>query len=355
MDPGLRFWLRYVQDSGGLAERTGEGTLVMLPPPVAAEFDLPAELVVTSDPDVAREDGTVLLSTGHPVLIRAADAMLTAGDTGVVGLAEPTIPAPVGEQLQGRARDQFPVAHGRIDVAGLPTRITRPVLRIGALVTYTVSAEECFQERLECWIDAPSRLPLTTEAVTRLQRAPQAACSGTRRGIIYTATAAIDDAHRILDAAARRRRDALTEQASDAYRRERAHARAYYEDTLRSLERRRAAAEPDRAELLAGRAASTREERTRRLAEIDDKYQARHEIRPFRLHIVAVPGWRIPLDVRRGPRRYRVERDWLPALGAYATERCPHCGEPAPLSAGKTQLGCLRCQPGAALHAVSAS
>jgi hypothetical protein len=70
---------------------------------------------------------------------------------------------------------------------------------------------------------------------------------------------------------------------------------------------------------------------------------------------VAVPGWRIPLDVRRGPRRYRVERDWLPALGAYATERCPHCGEPAPLSAGKTQLGCLRCQPGAVLHAVWAS
>ena len=72
MDPGLRLWLRYVEDSGGLAERTGAGTLVMLPPPVAAEFDLPTELVVTSDPNVAREDGTVLLSTGHPVLIRAA-------------------------------------------------------------------------------------------------------------------------------------------------------------------------------------------------------------------------------------------------------------------------------------------
>jgi hypothetical protein len=124
---------------------------------------------------------------------------------------------------------------------------------------------------------------------------------------------------------------------------------------LSSLERRRAAAEPDRAKLLAARAASTREERTRRLAEIDDNYQARHEIRPFRLHIVTVPGWRVPLDVRRGPRRYRIERDWLPALSTYAAERCPHCGQPAPLSAGKTQLGCVRCQPGPALHAVPVS
>jgi hypothetical protein len=355
MDPGLRFWLRYVEEGGGLAEHTGDGTLVMLPPPVAADFELPAELVVTSDPDVAREDGTVLLTTGHPVLIRAADAMLTEGDTGVVALAEPTTPAPAGEQLQERARDQFPVAHGRIDLAGLPTRINRPVLRVGALVTYTVSAEECYQERLDCWIDAVSRLPLTTESVDRLQRAPQAARSGRRRDIVDSAAAAIQDAHRILDTAADRRRDALSEQACEAYRRERAHAHAYYEDTLRSLEKRRAAAEPDRAELLAARAASTREERTRRLAEIDDKYQARHEIRPFRLHVLAVPGWRVPLDVRRGPRRYPVVRDWLPALGAYAAERCPHCGEPAPLSASKTRLGCLRCQPGGALQAVSTS
>jgi ribosomal protein S27AE len=208
---------------------------------------------------------------------------------------------------------------------------------------------------LECWIDAASRLPLTTEVVARLQRAPRAARPSIRRAVIETAAAAIDEAHRILDTAADRRRDALSEQASDAHRRERAHARAYYDDTLRSLERRREGAEPDRAELLAARAASTREERARRLAEIDEKYQARHEIRPFRLHVVAVPGWRVPLDVRRGPRRYRVDRDWLPVLGAYADEPCPRCGEPAPLSASKTRLGCIRCQPGAELHAVSAS
>ena len=40
----------------------------------------------------------------------------------------------------------------------------------------------------------------------------------------------------------------------------------------------------------------------------------------------------------------RSNADWLPVLGAYAEERCPHCGETAPLSASKTRLGCLRCQ-----------
>lgn len=350
MDPGLRFWLRYIEYGGGLAEPTGDGTLVMLPEPLADDFDLPAEMVVTSDPDVAREDGTVLLTTGHPVLIRAADATLTGGDAGVLALAEPTTPAPVADQLQERARDQFPVDHGLIDIAGLPRRVTRPMLRVGALVTYTVSAEESYQESVECWVDAQSRLQLSDQAVSRLQRASLAARPDPHRpdptrAILPSAVAAIDEAHRLLAAAADRRRDALSEHASEAHRQERAHARAYYDDILRSLERRRAAAPPDRAKLLAARAISTREERTRRLAEIDEKYQARHDIRPFRLHVVAVPGWRVPLDVRRGPRRYPVERDWLPALGAYAEERCPHCAETAPLSASKTRLGCVRCQP----------
>jgi hypothetical protein len=144
MDPGLRLWLRYVAHGGGLAEPTGDGTLVMLPEPLADDFDLPTELVVTSDPDVAGEDGTVLLTTGHPVLISAADATLTDGDAGMLALAEPITPAPVADQLQERARDQFPVDHGLIDIAGLPQRITRPMLRVGALVTYTVS-EESYQ------------------------------------------------------------------------------------------------------------------------------------------------------------------------------------------------------------------
>lgn len=48
----------------------------------------------------------------------------------------------------------------------------------------------------------------------------------------------LEQAHRILDAADRRR-TTLSDRASDAHQRERAHARAYYDDALRSLERRR--------------------------------------------------------------------------------------------------------------------
>jgi hypothetical protein len=355
MDPGLRFWLRYVDDHGGLTEPAGDGTLVVLPPAVAAEFDLPDELMVTSDPDVAREDGTVLLATGHPVLVRAADTTLTGGDVGVVALAAPSTPAPGADYLQDRVRDQFPVEHGRIDVAGLPTRVTRPVLRVGALVTYTVSAEECYQERLECWVDARSGLPLGEDDVARLRRAPRALDSGVGAvpaSLLATAGCGVEHAHRILDAAADRRRSTLAAQASEAHGQERARARAYYDDALSSLERRRATAQPDRAELLAARAASTREERARRLLEIDEKYQARHDIRPFRLHAVLVPGWRVPVDVRRGARRYPFAFDWLPALGAYANEGCPHCGATTALSASKTRLGCVDCLPSTALHAV---
>src|SRR6185437_652722 len=104
---------------------------------------------------------------------------LTSGDVGVIELAAPTTLAPGADYLQDRVREQFPVEHGRIDVTGLPTRVTRLVLRVGALVTYTVSAEECYQERLECWVDALSRLPLGDDDVTRLQRTPSAAGSGT--------------------------------------------------------------------------------------------------------------------------------------------------------------------------------
>jgi hypothetical protein len=44
----------------------------------------------------------------------------------------------------------------------------------------------------------------------------------------------------------------------------------------------------------------------------------------------------------------RERVDWLAALGAFAEERCPHCGAAATLSASKNRLGCIDCLPGAA-------
>ena len=169
MDPGLRFWLRYVDERGGLTERRGDGTLVVLPPAVAGEFDLPDEFTVTAEPGVAREDGAVLLASGHPVLIQAADAALGHGDVGVVALAPPVTPAPDGSWFEQRVRDQVQVEHGKIDVTGLPSRIDRPVLRLGVLVTYTLSADEHYQERLECWVDAASGRQLAPDVVARLR------------------------------------------------------------------------------------------------------------------------------------------------------------------------------------------
>jgi hypothetical protein len=346
MDPGLRFWLRYVDDRGGLTERAPDGTLVVLPAPVAAELDLPDELVVTSDPETAREDGVVLLATGHPALLHAADSALAEGDVGVVSVAASSKPAPTAAALEERLRDQVSVEHGRIDVTGDPTRIDRPIVRVGALVTYTVSAENAFQERLECWVDAPASCRLDSDAVARLHRAPRSdAVTTLHSAAVETITTAVGEAHRILDGAAERRRSSLSAQASDAHRRELARARDYYADALRTLQRRQANADPHRAGLLAARADATRAELARRLAEIDEKYQPSHEIRPFRLHAVLVPGWRVPVDVRRGPRRYPSTFDWLPALGSFAPHRCPACGASAPLSASKTRLGCTDCHP----------
>lgn len=358
MDPGLRFWLRYVDHRGGLAEPTADGTVVMLPPAVAGEFDLPEELIATDDPDVARDDGTVLLATGHPALIRAADAALTDGDVGVITLAAPDGPPPGPEQLQDRLREHITVEHGKIDVSGLPARVDRPVLRVGALITYSVSADETYQERLECWVDAASEVRLGSDAVSRLQRAPRSDRPArvtpalVRSACLGGDAPGLGQAHHVLETSAERRRAALSAQASEAHRRELGHARTYYDDALRSLKRRRDAADPERAELLAAREISTREERDRRLAEIDEKYRPRHDIRPFRLHLLQVPGWRVPVEIRRGPRPYPFSFDWLPTLGGFATERCPHCRAVETLSAGKTRLGCRSCQPGGSLHAV---
>ena len=68
---------------------------------------------------------------------------------------------------------------------------------------------------------------------------------------------------------------------------------------------------PDRRAVLEQRLRATREEEARRLAEIAEKYEARHTIRPYRLHAMLVPALRVPADVLRGMRRYPMYFDWL--------------------------------------------
>ncbi len=345
-DPALGFWLRHVAAAGGLWEPDGDTTYVVLPPPLRDAYRLPEELRVTADPDVAREDGATLLAAGHPVLAEAAERVLSSGDTGYLVLARPPSVPPGRDMLLAEARDAFPVVHGRIDLSGEPAVVLHPVIGVGALVTYELSAEDRFQEQAQRWVDVPSRRELPADLVGRLRRAE--VDERARPARPEALMSAIGVAHRLIDVGAAARRQTLTAEMSGAYQAERGRAAAYYADAITGIERRLAAAastQPDRRAVLEQRLRSTREEEARRLAEIAEKYEARHVIRPYRLHVMLVPALRVPADVRRGDRRYPICFDWLLPAGAYAPVRCPSCDGEAPLVAGKLKLGCETCLP----------
>jgi hypothetical protein len=251
MDPGLRFWPRFVEAEGGLAEPLTDGNLVLLPPVLAAEFDLPGELTVTSDPDAAREDGLTFLATGHPALSRAAELVLSQGDAGIIALAPPASVPPSADILLAKARDQFPVDHGRIDPAGSPAVTVRPVLRIGALITYTLSAEDHFQEQAECWLDVRSRLVLPDGWVSRLVRLPPAV---PRIDLPPAVDEAITEAHQIIEISALERRATLTTQFQTAFAQERQRACDYYDEQIASVENRLRGADEERAAILTAQA-----------------------------------------------------------------------------------------------------
>ncbi|MDI3314371.1 MAG: hypothetical protein QJR12_08855 [Mycobacterium sp.] len=342
-DAGLDFWLRYVEACGGLTESGGDTTLVMLPPTLQAMLELPEVLQVTADPDVAREDGATLLSAGHPALGRCADEVLALGDVATVAVSVPALPPPPAEHLQALAREQFTVDHGRIDAAAAPTRSVRPILRVGALVDYTLSTDEHYQECAECWVDVHSqrRLPaqlgskLATLATTPTDSSPP----------LPGLTPAIGCANRVIEQRAQRRQSELADDIDAARDAELQRVEAYYRDALATIERRRAQAPADRWQLLDARVESVRNERARRLEETREKYRASHAIRPYRLHIYQVPVWRLPVHVRRGDRRYPLTLDWLIPLTRFTDIACPHCGADERLTATKTRLGCARCVP----------
>ena len=206
-DPALGFWLRHVAAAGGLWEPDGDMTYVVLPPPLRDAYRLPEELRVTADPDVAREDGATLLTAGHPALAEAAERVLASGDTGYLVLARPASAPPGGDVLLAAVRDAFPVDHGRIDLSGEPTVVMHPVIAVGALVTYELSAEDRFQEEVQRWVDVPSRRELSADLVGRLCRTDVAERAQPRppEGLMP----AVGAAHRVIDAGATARRQAL--------------------------------------------------------------------------------------------------------------------------------------------------
>jgi hypothetical protein len=342
-DVGLDFWLRYIEGSGGLTEFDGDTTLVMLPPALQTMLELPEVLQVTADPDVAREDGATLLSAGHPALSRCADEVLAVGDVAALAVPVTATPPPPAEHLQASARDQFTVEHGRVDARGAPTRSVRAILRVGALVDYTLSSDDHYQECAECWVDVQSQRQLSTHVGMKL--AALSAVPKDGAPLLNGVSAAIRCADRVIEQCAERRRSELGDDIGKARDAELDRVETYYRDALATLERRRAQAPADRRELLDAHAESVRNERARRIEETRQKYQASQEIRPYRLHIYEMPVWRLPVDIRRGDRRFPLTLDWLIPLARFADVACPHCGADERLVATKTRLGCANCVP----------
>ncbi|MBS2966832.1 hypothetical protein KGA66_27605 [Actinocrinis puniceicyclus] len=345
IDPGLAFWLRYVTARGGLAEADGETYLAVLPEPVREESGFDELVHVTGDPDIAREGAAVLLGPGHPALTAAADRVLAAGDVGVLALDDTRRRPPDAETLLERARDQFPIDHGRIFATGSPTPSFRTVLRIGALVTYTLSADEHYQEQVEYWIDVDSRLPLSAVAAQRLttgQPLPSGGGSGLALGPGQLA-AALAAARELIDQAALRRRAELSAAARKACAEETQRAEDYYAAQLMTLRQRADAVAEEKTAAYLARIEATEAERERRLAEIGEKYAPGHDVRPFRAIAVRVPAVRLPAEARRGDRRHALRLDYLTAAGEYAGLRCPSCSSTAPLVLAKTGFGCESC------------
>lgn len=338
--PELRLWLGYVERRGALWEADGPDTFaVVLPPDLQRGLGLPEHTTVTASPEAAREEGSILLCAGHPLVDAAVAELLEAGDAGQRWVGWPRPPLPPADELLDAARSFLPVDHGRVDPAEPATPFYAPLLRVGCLVTYTVS--DRYQEREEVWVcgrtgASVGRVDPEWLASSRLTADPVADPVLTR---------ALRGAEAALESITARRLRELTSTAQPDLRREVERTRAYYLDALSRLTKRRAATTPDRLRLIDARIAATEWERDRRLQEIDDKFRADHTIRPFRLHLVHVPALLLQVSIRRGERRWPLALTWLLHAGTFIPIRCPACNADQPLVAGRDRLGCRQCLP----------
>lgn len=342
-DPSLDFWLRAAESEGALHESVSDASVVLLPPSLQAALDLPEEVTVTADPEVAREDGALLLAPGHPVLDLSTERVLDRGDVARTPLVWPGGPLPSAQALVTRMREQVQVDHGRIDASdALPVAGYSPVLRVGALVTYAVTSDDRFQERQEVWVDADSGLPLTAALTAGLATAPTGV--GLDHAVLPVDRGqAAAAAQRLLEQRSEERLAVLARQSHPARDAELARVQDYYRAVLDGLAKRSTTASIDRRPLLEARADATRAERERRLAEVEEKFRGSRSIRWYRLHELLVPTARLTVTIRRGSREYPFHLRWLLPLQTVAPFRCPHCASEGPLVAGKHRLGCGHC------------
>ncbi len=343
-EAGLAFWLRYVENAGGACEDAGDVATVLLPAQLREAFGLPEEVRLTDDPEVAEEEGAILLIPGHPALEEAAERVLREGDAGYGWLPWPRSAHASGETLLGRARERIGVDHGRLDAAGEPRPAYLPVLRGGALVTYAFN--DRFQEQVEVWVDARTGLPLPEEVERRLAGAEVLPVADTGHpAFLPEWVTGLRGMQEFYARRADRRGEELARQVQTAREQELAQVETYYQAQLKSIAGRREKAPPERQALLDHQAEVTRAEQARRLREVADKYRPHWEIRPFRLRLLLVPGMILSVRVRRGERGFPLVLHWFLPGGSFAAVRCPACGRPAPLVAGRDALGCAECLP----------
>jgi hypothetical protein len=354
-EPALRFWLDFVDAEGGAAEEGPDAHVVLLPAHLRSDFDLPEELSVTDDPDVAGEEGALLVIPGQPVLIQAAEVVLGRGDAGWAHLRWPETIPPSRQALQDAARHHVVVDHGRIDIDGQPAWRYVPAMRVGALVEYQVSLEDRFQEQGEVWVDGRCGEALPASVAAALGRSATLPGPGRdHTSLPPDPTRALLGAAALIETRAGERRSQLSGQTRSTRDAEMERVAAYYDAAAASIAKRRQAASPDRWPLYDAQAEATRAERARRLQETDQKFAGRHEVRPFRLHLIGVPGLEVPIVVRRGSRAFGLTLEWYLPFATWAPITCPHCRSGDVLVAGRDRLGCRTCLPGRAQPPVPA-
>lgn len=340
-DRGIDFFVRYAESRGALAERIPEGALLVLPDELRQGLGLPEEVGLTEDPEVSREDGFVLLTPGHPLLMEAAQSIFALGDVGWSRLPWPEGLPPTPKDLELKIREVLHPEHGRVDVIDAPESTFLLVLRVGALVTYRISVDEQVHELEEVWIATATGAPVPPELEGRLRCAVTE--PGTPAGIDPPLDAGVAAAEALIRHRAGCRQEVLSRQTAARLRSQLAVVDDYYRRVLDSIEDRRARAGADRAPLLSAQADATNAEWTRRRAEVADELRPTFEVIPLRLHVLCVPAYRTPAVVRRGVRTYPLSVLYTPITSSFLVPVCPSCGDSARLVAGKAHLGCQEC------------
>ena len=342
MSTAYSFFLRWLEWRGAAVEQGPDAALVLVPPDLLDALRVPDTLAVTADPDVANEDGALLLTPGHPALEHGINDVLALGDAGIVWLPWPRPLPPTPETLLTRARAAVTIEHGRIDPERPPQPVFAPLLRIGALCTHIV--DDQFQERIEVWVDGRTGREIDRPSSQALRAAGHGIEEPARHPVLAPRfDVALAAADALLERKAEERGQALGARGTEAAKSERSRTTAYYEEVLASIERRRQLAPPEREAVLARQAEIARAEEQRRLREIEDKYRPSHALRRLRLHLVLAPALHLPLWVRRGDRRYPFALCWSLHTGGFLPIPCPRCGSDARLIAGRSELGCEAC------------